>query len=556
MDSGSASNEKHQTTSDDDKPVPSYTSSHDGGSVEDQNGGQPQKHKLKRSLKTRHLTMIALGGVIGQGLFLSAGANLNHGGPAGALIAYAIVGFIVFWVAYSLGEMATYIPVSGSFTIFCRRFVDDSFGCMVGYNYWGCWAIIVAAELVALPLVMQFWTSAVPDWAWSLIFLVVIFLLNLFGARSYGETEYWFSMIKVLAVIIFIIVGACVSGGLIGYISFPVAYGFKYWENGGAFPHGVLGVIDSFVLASFSMQGTEIIGITAGECSNPLKQVPRAIKTVFWRIIIFYLGSVFIMGQVIPWDDPHNLNTKSGSATVSPFTLVFEKGSLASVAHIMNVVILITVLSCANSGLYVSSRTMLALAEEGIAWKKLAYISKRGVPVYALICTALVSLVTFVTSVIPGKALYQVLVSLSGIAGFVTWGSICLAHFRFRQAFKAQGRSLDILPFKAIWHPFGDIFDMFACVVCSLITGYSYFYPPDAVGLVGNYAGLVMCAVGFGFAKWWTRSKMVPLTEIDLDTGVSELVTEKHLRDEMLEERAITGTWSQRIWKRIVIVFT
>ncbi|KAG2222082.1 hypothetical protein INT45_007968 [Circinella minor] len=550
-----SSAEKHQITSDDDiKATGSgYSGSEDNtGSIEGQDqDGQPV-YKLKRSLKTRHLTMIALGGVIGQGLFLSAGANLHNGGPAGALIAYAIIGFIVFWVAYSLGEMATYIPVSGSFTIYCKRFVDDSFGAMVGYNYWGCWAIIVAAELVALPLVMQFWTDKVPDWAWSLIYLVIIFLLNMFGARSYGETEYWFSLIKVLAVIIFIIVGACISGGLVG----DEVYGFKYWENGNAFPHGVLGVIDSFVLASFSMQGTEIIGITAGECSNPLKQVPRAIKTVFWRIIVFYLGSVFIMGQVIPWNDPHNLNTESGDTTVSPFTLVFSKGSLASVAHIMNVVILITVLSCANSGLYVASRTMLALSEEGIAWKKLGYISKRGVPIWALTCTALVSLVCFVTSVIPGKALYQVLVSLSGVAGFVTWGSICLAHFRFRQAFKAQGRDLDILPFKAPWHPFGDIFDIIGCTVCALISGYSFFSPPSAVGLIGNYAGLIFCGVGFCITKWWSKSKMVPLMEIDLDTGVSELVTDKELRDQMLQERVIEGTWYQKIWKRIVIVFT
>ena len=141
--------------------------------------------------------MISLGGVIGQGLFLSAGGNLNRAGPAGALIAYAIIGFIVFWVTFSLGEMATYIPVSGSFTVFCRRFVDKSFGTTIGYNYFMCWSIIVAAELVALPLVMSFWTDVVPDWAWSGIFLVIIYILNMFGARSYGEAEYWFSAVSI-----------------------------------------------------------------------------------------------------------------------------------------------------------------------------------------------------------------------------------------------------------------------------------------------------------------------------------------------------------------------
>ncbi|KAI9315555.1 amino acid permease/ SLC12A domain-containing protein [Dichotomocladium elegans] len=485
--------------------------------------------------------MISLGGVIGQGLFLSAG------GPAGALIAYSIIGFIVFWVAYSLGEMATYIPVSGSFTIFCRRFVDDSFGAMIGYNYWACWAIIVAAELVALPLVMQFWTDKVPDYAWSLIWLVAIFLLNLFGARSYGEAEYWFSLIKVLTIIIFIIVGALISGGVIA----DEVYGFKFWANGGAFPHGALGVVNSLVLASFSMQGTEIIGITAGECSNPIKQVPRAIKNVVWRIVIFYLCSIFIMGQIIPWNDEHNLNRASKDVTVSPFTLVFEKGRLASVAHIMNVVILITVLSCANSGLYVATRTMTALAHEGIAWHKLGYINRRGVPIWALICTAAVSVITFITSLIPGKALYSVLTSLSGVAGFVTWAGICLAHYRFRKAFKIQGRDLSILPMRAPLHPFGDLFDMVACIVISIITGYSYFVPADAVGLVGNYAGLILCAIGWAITKWWTKSKMVPLAEIDLDTGVSDQIGKQQEQDP-----TTLGPWHRRIWKRAVAIFT
>ncbi|KAI7886600.1 hypothetical protein K492DRAFT_233366 [Lichtheimia hyalospora FSU 10163] len=541
--------EKHQISSSSDSiqnDKEYYTG--DVASVEQQESVEKKEpYKLKRTLKSRHLSMISLGGVIGQGLFLSAGGNLYQGGPAGALIAYAIIGFIVFWVAYSLGEMATYIPVSGSFTVFARRFVDHSFGAMIGYNYWGCWAIIVAAELVALPLVMQFWTDKVPDAAWSLMWLVIIFILNLFGARGYGEAEYWFSMIKVLTIIIFIIVGAFISGGVIG----DEVYGFKYWQNGGAFPHGALGVVNSFVLASFSMQGTEIIGITAGECSNPLKQVPRAIKNVVWRIVIFYLCSVFIMGQIIPWDDKSNLNKDSQDATVSPFTLVFEKGSLDAVAQIMNVVILITVLSCANSGLYVSTRTLCALANEGIAWRRLGYINRWGVPIYALTCSALVSIVTFVTSLIPGKALYSVLTSLSGVAGFVTWAGIALSHYRFRKAFIAQGKDLSIIPMRAPWHPFGDLFVMIACCVIALMTGYSYFYPPDAVGLVGNYAGIIMCAIGWAITKWWTKSKMIPPAEIDVDTGVSEQIGKPQE-----EENDITGNFFQRTFKRLVIIFT
>ncbi|KAI8889001.1 hypothetical protein K501DRAFT_239256 [Backusella circina FSU 941] len=546
-------NEKRQTDSASTRSVEIHQekSIHSNGeySTSSVSSMESQGPELKRTLKARHLAMISLGGVIGQGLFLSAGANLNAAGPAGALIAYAIIGFIVFWVTFSLGEMATYIPVSGSFTVFCRRFVDKSFGAMIGYNYWACWAFIVASELTALPLVMSFWTDKVPDWAWSGIWLVIIYILNLFGARSYGEAEYWFSVIKIVAVLVFIIVGCVTSGGLIGKDTPHQVFGFKFWNDPGAFSNGALGVVNAFVLASFSMQGTEIVGITAGECENPLKQVPRAIKNVFWRIIVFYLGSVFVMGMIIRYDDPRNLS-ESSSVTVSPFTIVFEEAGLGAVAHIMNAVILITVLSCANSGMYVSSRTLCALANEGIAHHKLAHITKRGVPLYALTCTALVSLVTFATSFIPGKALFLVLTKLSGVAGFVTWFGICFAHYRFRKAIKYHGRSVDELPIKAPFHPFGDLFGMIACVVIALMAGYSYFVPPSAVGLIGNYAGLILCVLGFIVTKLWTKSKMIPIAEIDIDTGRSDFTFEANQKEE------ISGPWYTRAWKRFVYIVT
>ncbi|KAI9252322.1 amino acid permease/ SLC12A domain-containing protein [Phascolomyces articulosus] len=499
--------------------------------------------QLKRSLKARHLAMISLGGVIGQGLFLSSGANLNQAGPGGALIAYGLIGILVFWVAYSLGEMSTYMPVSGSFTIFCRRFVDNSFGTMIGYNYWATWSVVVASELAAVPIIMNYWTDILPDWAWSGISLVIVLCVNLLGARSYGETEYWFSLIKILAVIIFIIVGCFVSGGLIG----TEVYGFKYWSDPGAFPNGVQGIFDSLILACFSMQGTEIVGITAGEAGNPRKEVPRAIKNVFWRIIIFYIGSIFVMGMVIPYTDTVTL---SDLTTVSPFTIVFSKGNLNSVAHIMNAVILITVLSCANSGLYVASRTLLALAQEDIAWSKLCYISKRGVPVYALICTSLVSLITFATFFIPGRALFTVLTKLPGVAVLVTWTGICIAHFRFRRAFKLQNRDIKDLSMRAPWHPVGDILDVVVCPLIAIFTGYKYFDPARAVGIIGQYLGLILCLLGFILLKIFTKSKLIPLKDIDLDTDRTDISFEPQ------ETPKLTGPWYIRAWKRIIIALT
>ncbi|KAI8146770.1 amino acid permease/ SLC12A domain-containing protein [Fennellomyces sp. T-0311] len=490
--------------------------------------------------------MISLGGVIGQGLFLSSGANLNQAGPGGALIAYGAIGFLVFWVAYSLGEMSTYIPVSGSFTIFCRRFVDHSFGTMIGYNYWACWSVVVASELVAVPIIMSFWTKALPDYAWSGISLVIVLTVNMLGARSYGETEYWFSLIKILAILIFIIVGVLVSAGLIG----GEVYGFKYWDDPGAFPNGVKGIFDSLILASFSMQGTEIVGITAGEAGNPRKEVPRAIKNVFWRIIIFYIGTIFVMGMIIPYTDGTDNYDRVDPTVISPFTMVFQKGSLDSVAHIMNAVILITVLSCANSGLYVASRTLLALSQGNVWEQSLRYISERGVPVYALICTSLVSLIAFATSFIPGGALFTVLTKIPGVAVLVTWTGICVAHFRFRRAFAIQGRDLKDLPMHVPLHPFGDLLAISICPLLAVFTGYKYFSPPSDVGIVGQYLGLILCLFGFIGLKVYTKSKLIPLQDMDLDTGRSSISFEHQ------EGPKLTGSWYARAWKRIVIAVT
>ncbi|CAO3641866.1 unnamed protein product [Mucor fragilis] len=500
---------------------------------------EPEKG-LKRTLKSRHLTMISIGGVVGQGLFLSSGANLAKAGPAGLLLAYFVIGYIVFWIAVELGEMAAYIPISGSFTVYCRRFVDKSFGTVIGYNYWACWSIIVAVELTAIPLVMRFWTDRVPDWAWSGIFLVVMFAMNLYGARGWGEAEYWFSLVKIICVVVFVIVGCLTSGGVIG----GTVYGFKYWKDPGAFSNGVLGVINALVLAALSMTGTDIVGVSAGESANPRKAIPQAVKNVFFRIIFIYILSVFVMGMLIPWNDPHNLSLSGSEMKTSPFTLVFQKAGLKGADSVVNAVILITFISCGNSGMYVTTRTLCALANEGIAHRKLAYVNKRGVPIYSLICTSAVSLVCFLTSWIPGAALFLVLSSLAGIAGLITWFGIALSHYRFRKAMIVQGKDLNQLPYIAPGHPYMNILSMVACIVIILISGWSYFVPADAIGLIGSYGGALIALGGYLVLKFWTKSKLVPLDQIDLDTGVRYFTLEE-LAAEKEQDRQIT------LWQKI-----
>ncbi|MGO3471399.1 MAG: amino acid permease, partial [Enterococcus faecalis] len=242
--------------------------------------------QVKRGLKHRHLTMIALGGTIGTGLFVASGATISQAGPLGALVAYVAIGLMVFFLMTSLGEMASYLPVSGSFASFADRYVDKAFGFAMGWNYWFNSAITVAVEAATVGVIMQFWLPHVPTWIWSTIVIALILLVNLISAKAYGEAEFWMATIKVIAVIAFIVIGLATIFGVMSYKP-DVARNLSAGGNHG-FVGGIGGMIAVFMIAGFSFQGTEIVGIAAGESENPEKNVPSAIKQVFWRIIIFY----------------------------------------------------------------------------------------------------------------------------------------------------------------------------------------------------------------------------------------------------------------------------
>ncbi|KAL1919635.1 uncharacterized protein VTP21DRAFT_1566 [Calcarisporiella thermophila] len=518
-------------------------------SVESQNG-------YKRTLHSRHLQMISIGGVIGQGLFLSSGATVAIAGPAGALISYVIVGSFVYFVTMSLGELATYIPVPGAFTSYCSRFVDRSFGAAIGWNYWVSWSTILAIELTAVPIIMSFWTKVVPSWAWSAITLVIIFALNMFGARIYGEAEYIFSLVKVLTCIVFIIVGVLTDGGVIG----GEVVGFKYWSDPGAFgANPILGIIDVLVIAGLTMQGSEIVGVTAAESRNPRRDVPLAVKQVFYRILIFYILCIFIIGLLIPANDPRLLD-KLGhqrDATVSPFTLVFVKAGISGVASVVNAVILITIFSCGNSCLYVAARTLTALSKEGVAPKWCGWIDKRGVPVAALCCSTLFGFIAFLTSFLPVETVFTFLMNTAGLAGFVTWTGISWAHYRFRRAFERQGRSLDDLPFRGPLFPYGNLYSLGLCVLIIFGQGYSAFLPPvQPLKFFLLYTGPIFFLLLWGVCQLVLRSRIIPLEEIDLDAGKRELAKDQELQaaEEQNElekhEEPEAGGWKRR-WRKL-----
>jgi amino acid transporter len=472
----------------------------------------PEAQQLRRSLKARHMYMIAIGGSIGTGLFVASGATVANAGPGGALLAYALIGFMVFLLMQSLGEMATYIPLAGSFGEYARRFVSPSFGFAIGWNYWYNWAITVAAELAAAALVMKYWAPNTPGWIWSAIFLAILFGLNALSARAYGEGEFWFALIKVAVVIFFLILGVLMIFGILGGPS-P---GFSNWtlsngEQSAPFVNGAAGVLGVFMIAGLSFQGTELVAVAAGEAEDPDRNVPKAIRTVFVRILLFYIGAIAVIGFLIPFTDPRLLDSAEDNIAVAPFTLVFDNAGVLAAAAIMNAVILTSILSAGNSGLYASTRMLYALAESGQAPKLFSKLNSRGVPIPALIATTAIGALCFISSLIGDGAAYTWLINASGLAGFITWMGIAWCHYKFRRAFLAQGHSVDELPFKAIFFPLGPIVALLMCAF--VIAGQNlevYTGNIDLGTLISAYVGLPLF-----LALWWGHKLVTKAPKVD-----------------------------------------
>ncbi|MCI1945115.1 amino acid permease [Clostridium luticellarii] len=466
-------------------------------------------YKLKRGLKARHLNMIAMGGAIGTGIFLALGATIKQAGPGGALVAYGCIGVMVYFLMTSLGEMATYMPDSGSFGTYATKFVDPALGFALGWNYWYNWAITVAAEMVAGALIMKYWFPNVPAVIWSVCFLALIVGLNLLSAKAYGESEFWFAGIKVLTVIVFLIVGIATIAGI--FNGKPV--GLKNFTVGEApFVGGFKSIFLVFLIAGFSFQGTELVGIAAGESEDPGKTIPKAINTIFWRILLFYIGTIFVVGALIPY--------MNAGVDTSPFTLVFQRAGIAGAASLMNAIILTSVLSAGNSGMYASSRMLYSMAKDKKAPVWLARVNSRGVPVNSLILTTIVASACFLTGLYAETTVYVWLVAASGLAGFVAWLGIALCHYRFRKAYTAQKRDFSKLKYKAKLFPLGPIIALILCIIVILGQGITYFQASkiDWSGVVSSYIGLPLFA---GLWLWYKKryhTDVVKLEDVDFDS--------------------------------------
>ncbi|SCU91623.1 LAFA_0F04852g1_1 [Lachancea sp. 'fantastica'] len=497
-----------------------------------------------KTLDQRHLTMISIGGTLGTGLFIGLGFSLASG-PASLLIGFFIVGTMMFCVVQCASEMACQYPVSGSFAAHTSRFMEPSLGFTVSTNYALAWLISFPSELIGSAITLRYWNSSVNPAVWIAIFYTFIMALNLFGVRGYGEAEFWMSLFKVIAIVIFIIIGiVLICGGgpqSEGYI------GAKYWHNPGSFAKPVFkGLCNTFVSAAFSFGGAELVVLTACE-SRKIESVSRAAKGTFWRIAIFYITTVVVIGCLVPYTDKRLLGGENDEdLSASPFVIALSgQGSMGvKASDFMNTVILIAVLSVCNSCVYAASRVIQALGASGQIPRICGYIDQSGRPLVGIAICGVFGLLGFLVASDKQDEVFTWLFALCSISSFFTWFCICASQVRYRLALRAQGRSTDEIAHKSMLGIYGGILG--AVLNFLLIVGEIYVsaFPLGEKSSAKQFFQYclsipIMIVVYVAHRLFFNRNRrlLTPLKEIDLDTG-TRITDLGMLKQDAIDERA------------------
>ncbi|KXF86542.1 amino acid transporter [Rhodococcus ruber Chol-4] len=386
---------------------------------------------LRHTLQKRHLSMIAIAGVIGAGLFVGSGAAIRETGP-GVLVAYALAGVVVVLVMRMLGEMAAANPQTGSFSAYADRAIGRWAGFSIGWLYAWFWIIVLGIEATAGAVIMNRWMPGVPQWTWALALMIVLTLTNIASVKSFGEFEFWFAAIKVTAIVAFLVLGVLAICGLLPGVDTPGMSNLT--GHGGFFPNGTGAVLAGVLVVVFSFFGAEIATIAAGESANPAEAVRKAVRSVVWRILIFYIGSIAVVVTLLPWDD--------ASVALSPYVAVIDSYGIPAAATIMDVIVLTSVLSCLNSGLYTASRMIFSLSRRGDAPPSLARIGRSGVPRNAVLVSTVVGFLTVGLNYLYPETVFLFLVNSSGAIALFVWLVIAASQLRMRRSLEAQGREL------------------------------------------------------------------------------------------------------------------
>lgn len=530
------------------------------------NEDSPDGH-VQRNLKQRHISMIALGGTIGTGLFVGLGASLANAGPLSTLIGYIIMGVVVYSMMVALGEVSTLLAVPGGFIHHATRFLDPSIGFALGWTYWYSYAITLPTEISASAIVIQYWdvNKTINPAAWISILLVLALGVNFLGVKYYGETEFWFCLIKVVAIIILIITSLVID---LGGGPTHDRIGFRFWKDPGPMaqlfwspdangnPTGgisgslgrFLAFFNIFVQAAFSFAGTEIIGVAVGETANPRKNVPKAIKRVFWRILIFYVLAVFTVGLVVPYTDPRLLNGSS-NASASPFVLAISNAGIKVLPSIVNAVLLTVTWSAANSDLYASSRTIYALALEHKAPAFLRKCTKSGLPVWSIAVTSLFGPLAYLSCGSGGaETAFGYLYDVSAISVIIAWIVILCTYARFYSGLKYHGIARNTLPYTAPLQPYLTYFGIFFLSIVLLFSGFTVFLKGQwsTSFFVTNYICIPFFVVLWLGWKFYHKTKFVSLAQMDFDTGRREI--DDNQEAELIKESQLNRSTLKRVW--------
>ncbi|EDO14786.1 hypothetical protein Kpol_358p3 [Vanderwaltozyma polyspora DSM 70294] len=511
--------EKNTTSS-----LNSFEQEDDSNKISD---GKEDGVRLKKELKARHISMIAIGGSLGTGLLIGTGTALRTGGPASILIAYSFVGILVFFVMACLGEMATYIPLDG-FTSYATRYCDPALGFAVGYCYLFKYFIITPNQLTAGALVIQYWIDreTVNPGVWITIFLVVIVIINTVGVRYFGEFEFWLSSFKIMVmfgVILFLFI-IMLGGG-----PNHDRLGFRYWKNPGAFkPYSesitgskgkFVSFVAVFVYALFAYLGIELTGIVAAEAENPRRNIPRAIKLTMYRIILFYIVTIFLLGMCVAYNDPRLLAAAhaSTSAAASPFVVAIQNSGVRALPHIFNVCVLIFVFSACNSDLYVGTRSLYSLAIDGKAPKLFAKTNRWGVPYNALFGCFLFCLLAYMNVSSGSAQIFNYFVNVVSIFGILSWISILITYIFFYRACIAQNVDRNSFAYRAPFQPYGAYITLFFCVLIAFIKNFTVFIGEfDYKSFITGYIGLPLYVIFYFGYKIIYKTKLVKAEEADL----------------------------------------
>ncbi|MFJ7745330.1 amino acid permease [Peribacillus sp. NPDC097295] len=436
--------------------------------------------QLHRGLEERHIALMSLGAAIGVGLFLGSASAIKLAGPA-IILAYAIGGLIIYLIMRALGEMAIKNPVAGSFSRYASEFIGPLAGYITGWNYWFLWIATCMAEITAVGIYMQFWYPDTAQWAWALAALVIMTTINFLAVKAYGELEFWFSLIKIVTIIVMIVLG-------FGMIFFGIgnagdAIGFSnLFSHGGFFPNGISGVILSFQMVMFAYLGIEMLGVTAGEVKNPEKSLKRAINTVFYRIMLFYVLALTVILSITPWDQM--------TGEDSPFVMMFDRIGIPGAAGIIQFVVLTAALSSCNSGIFSTGRMLFNLAQQGESPKRFGRVTKNGVPGTAIIVSAIVLLFGVYLNYMEAEKVFTYVTSVATFGALWTWGTILVTQICSRKKMSLEEKQS--LAYKMPFFPLTSYFALAFLVFVMIVLGFS---PDTRIALIVGPIWIILLVV-------------------------------------------------------------